>query len=153
MILSTIFTHMAELHTKITINAPAEEVWAVLTDFERYAEWNPFIVNSTGKAEVGATLTNTMRQPDKDHVFKPTVTKCDPPRYFEWLGKLFFSGLFDGRHYFQLEETEPGKTVFTHGEYFSGILVGLIWKKIEAGTRAGFEAMNEALKAKLESQA
>lgn len=38
-----------------------------------------------------------------------------------------------------------------HGEYFSGLLVPLAWGGMEAGTRAGFVAMNEALKARAET--
>lgn len=29
--------------TRITIDAPIETVWDVLLDWEKYAEWNPFV--------------------------------------------------------------------------------------------------------------
>jgi uncharacterized protein YndB with AHSA1/START domain len=32
---------MKEIHTEIEINASAEKVWRVLTDFAAYSEWNP----------------------------------------------------------------------------------------------------------------
>ena len=35
---------MKHLHTEIQIEAGPAEVWAVLTDFARYADWNPFLV-------------------------------------------------------------------------------------------------------------
>ncbi len=35
------------LHTEIDIEAPPETVWRILTDLERYGEWNPFVVSST----------------------------------------------------------------------------------------------------------
>jgi hypothetical protein len=38
-----------------------------------------------------------------------------------------------------------------HGEKFSGLLVGLAKSSLEGGTRAGFVAMNKALKARVES--
>ena len=35
----------------IDIHAPAEEVWQTMVDFERYGEWNPFLVRiETAKA-------------------------------------------------------------------------------------------------------
>jgi hypothetical protein len=34
---------MKELHTEIEINASAERVWRVLTDFAAYPKWNPFV--------------------------------------------------------------------------------------------------------------
>ena len=29
--------------TRITIDAPINEVWDVLLDWEKYSEWNPFV--------------------------------------------------------------------------------------------------------------
>jgi uncharacterized protein YndB with AHSA1/START domain len=34
---------MKELHSEIEIDASAERVWAILTDFASYPRWNPFI--------------------------------------------------------------------------------------------------------------
>lgn len=34
---------MKELFTEIEIKATPESVWQLLTDFEKYPEWNPFI--------------------------------------------------------------------------------------------------------------
>ena len=33
---------------KIEIAAPPTAVWAILMDFDRYPEWNPFIVKISG---------------------------------------------------------------------------------------------------------
>ena len=41
------------IDTEILIQASSERVWAVLTDFAAYPEWNPFIVSLEGKAEWG----------------------------------------------------------------------------------------------------
>jgi hypothetical protein len=43
-------------------------------------------------------------------------------------------------------------TRFAQGEQFSGILVGLFMSRMETATKAGFHAMNQALKARAESQ-
>ncbi len=40
---------MKVIHTEIEINAPAEAVWRVLTDFAAYPEWNPFVPPSGGR--------------------------------------------------------------------------------------------------------
>ncbi len=62
-------------------------------------------------------------------------------------------GLFDGDHYFKIEELSDGKIRFIHGEKFRGILALLLWGSIEAGTKQGFQAINEALKAIAEAEA
>ena len=142
---------MKELKTEIIIRAPRSGVWQVLTDFNRYAEWNPFITSSQGKAVVGTQLTNQMQSGDKTFTFKPKLTQVDPEQYLEWLGHLAIPGLFDGRHYFRLEAIEPELTQLTQGERFSGILSGLILKRIAEDTRHGFIAMNRALQQRAEA--
>jgi hypothetical protein len=60
-----------------------------------------------------------------------------------------FRGLFDGEHYFILAPGNAGSTILTQGEDFAGLLVPLLRSALEGKTRAGFEAMNLALKQRL----
>ena len=50
-----------QLDSMIDIDAPAERVWQVLTDFGAYPAWNPFIVRADGAAEEGSRLTVRMQ--------------------------------------------------------------------------------------------
>lgn len=142
-----------ELHTEIDIAATPELVWQVLTDLEQYSDWNPFITSSLGKTDVGEKLVNRMEAPGgKPMTFKPRVTVVDKVETFEWLGKLGFSGMFDGRHRFEVEASPTG-TKFTQSESLDGILVRFLRKTLDTQTKAGFEEMNVALKARAESLA
>lgn len=143
---------MKELKTEIIINAPWETVWEILTDFEQYALWNPFIVNSSGKAVAGERITNQMKQGEKTFTFKPKLIEVQPYQKLEWIGHLMVPGLFDGHHYFHLEKIGAGQTKLIHGEKFSGLLRKLIMKNLEEGTRDGFVRMNRALKERAEQQ-
>ena len=143
-----------ELHTEITIDAPTRVVWEVLVDLDRYAEWNPFVVRSSGTVAVGERLVNRLQPPGgRAMTFRPTVTQVETGRAFEWLGRLGLPGIFDGRHRFELRETPSGETVLTHTEQFAGILVRAMRTSLDDNTKAGFEAMNAALKARAEAQA
>ena len=140
-----------ELKTDIEIDAPPEAVWTVLTDLDRYAEWNPFVISASGQVEVGERLVNRMQPPrGRAMTIKPTVTEVETASVFEWLGVLGFSGLFDGRHRFELHRTPTGTRV-AHNEYFNGLLVRPLRKWLDNQTRSGFDAMNEALKARAEA--
>ena len=140
-----------QLHTEIEIDATPAEVWAVLTDLDGYAEWNPFVVSSAGKAAVGERLVNRIEPPGgKSMTFKPTVTEVVEHQTFEWLGRFIIPGIFDGRHRFELAPTESGGTRLTHTEQFSGILVRFMRSSLDTQTLAGFKAMNAALKARSE---
>ncbi|MEO0734028.1 MAG: SRPBCC domain-containing protein [Bacteroidota bacterium] len=136
------------LQTDILIPASPAAVWAVLTDFARYPEWNPFVTKATGDWRAGSTVAITAGGMN----FRPRVLTFQPQRELRWRGKLLMNGLFDGEHYWTLEERTPGHTFLTHGEHFNGALVPLFRKKLETATKAGFIAMNEALKVRVSAQ-
>lgn len=141
------FAPRNDVRTEVTISAPPAKVWSVLTDAAGYREWNPFLVDMKGTPAVGETLENTMKpEGGSAMTFRPTVLVADKDREFRWLGRLVAPRIFDGEHYFLLEETATG-TRLVHGETFRGILLWVI------GTdrfRADFERMNAALKARVE---
>jgi hypothetical protein len=139
-----------KIETEILIDASPEKVWSVLTNFDNHPRWNPFIKSITGEKTVGKNLVVKIQPPDGGGMtFKPVVLKFDPLREFRWRGKLGIKGIFDGEHYFILEELAPDRTRFIHGENFSGILVALMKGALEK-TRQGFMLMNASLKRECE---
>ena len=44
---------MKRLHSEVLIDASPAEVWAILTDFSGYHEWNPFLVEASGVPREG----------------------------------------------------------------------------------------------------
>jgi hypothetical protein len=132
------------LHLTTTIDLPCspKKAWAVLTDFAAYPNWNPFITQASGDWAVGKTVEITaggMR-------FQPEVLQFSAGKELRWKGKLLFNGLFDGEHYFLLTQNGDGTTTLEHGEQFSGLLIPVFSKKLKTETKAGFIAMNEALR-------
>jgi len=143
---------MRELTTSVEIESSPEEVWKVLMDFESYPEWNPFVTAITGHPAAGERLDVTLQNPGgKKMNVSPTVTAADTRSRFSWLGKLGVKGIFDGHHHFRIEPLADGSVRFTQSEEFSGILVSSLWRMLDSKTRAGFEAMNTALKARVEA--
>ena len=138
---------MREIKTEIEINADAEKVWGILTDFDHYNDWNPYIVKASGKPIAGQDLRLTMSlQGGKERSLKPIVTKVVPNQEFRWQGIMYFAGLFDEEHIYAIEQIEPQKVRFMQRELYNGLLLPFKWKGINEGTGEGFKAMNEALK-------
>lgn len=132
------------IQTSILIQASPEKIWTILTDFERYPQWNPFIIYISGKATEGSSLTVQIQPPQsKSMTFRPVVTSVKKFQELSWLGKLLFKGLFDGAHHFRLQDNSDGSTTFFQSEDFSGILSNIIPLK---HTEAGFHLMNQKLK-------
>ena len=143
---------MKELQTEIEINAPAERVWRVLTDFAAYPEWNPFIRRVDGEVCIGARPHVQIRPSGgKEMSFRPTVLVADPNRELRWLGHFWLTGLFNGDHSFSIEPLGDGRVRFVQRERFGGLLVPLLWKMLDRDTRRSYEDMNRALKLRAES--
>ena len=142
-----------QIVTQMDIGASPERVWSILMDFSTYPQWNPFIRSLSGAAKPGEKLRVTI-QPEgrKAMTFRPGVLTAIAQQELRWLGRLGVSGLFDGEHYFQLTALSDGNTRFTQGEQFSGALVGLFLPRMEAAIKAGFDAMNRALKDRAEAK-
>jgi hypothetical protein len=142
---------MYEIKTEIDIESTSEQVWSILTDFPAQSSWNPFIRSIEGPLQRGARLTVSIQPAGaKPMTFRPTVLVATPNVELRWLGHLLFRGVFDGEHYFQIARSTPGRVRFVQGEKFSGLLVSLAKATLESGTRAGFIAMNQALKTRAE---
>jgi hypothetical protein len=143
---------MKTLHSEITIAAPPEHVWDVLVDVERYADWNPFLVDATGMPAEGTRLRVTLSPPGGRRMkMRPRVTAFERPLTFEWLGHVLLPGIFDGRHRFELHPVDGGRaTRLVQREEFRGMLVPLLARQLDKGTLAGFAAMNQAIKARVE---
>ncbi len=142
-----------ELRTEVEIDAPPDRVWAVLTDFAAYGEWNPFITEVRGKLEPGGRLRVELSYADgRNTAFRSSVLKVDRAEELRWVSKLWFKGLFDGEHFFQLHALEGGRTRLVQGENFSGLFVKLAANTFTQ-TGRGFVGMNAALKRRVEKGA
>lgn len=142
---------MFDLRTETEIRATSSRIWSVLIDFPAYPAWNPFVRSIEGTPEVGSTLKVSV-QPEggKGMTFQPTVLAAIPNQELRWRGRVLVPGIFDGEHYFQIQPLQSGSSLFIHGERFSGVLIPFFKSALNAGTRAGFVAMNRALKERAE---
>ena len=135
-----------EISTNIIINAPVAEVWTEFIHFEKYPEWNPFVKSIEGELIVGKKFKAKIDSMS----FSPVLKSNIPEKSFSWKGKLLFPGIFDGHHSFECIENEDGTTLFVQEEQFFGILVPFLRKKLNTEIINGFNAMNRALKDRVE---
>ena len=135
----------ATVDTRIDIDASAEAVWAVLTDFDAYPQWNPFWVRVTGTLRVGGRLRVRVRPPLGVPLrFRPQIVHCDEPRELWLRGELGWRWLAHGEHRFEIVPCDHGVRLM-HSETFGGILPRLLRRVLTVQTHRGFEAMNQAL--------
>lgn len=142
---------MQQLDAYVDIDAPPEKVWAVLTDFGSYPEWNPFVVQASGELKVGERLNVTLQVPDMKPVsFKPRLLDVEPGRLIRWKGVTWLPGLFDGRHTLSVEPLPDGRSRFRTHEDVTGILLPFLGNVMRR-TQRGFEALAAAVKKRAET--
>lgn len=143
-----------ELRTEVEIDAPAAHVLAVLRDFERYPEWNPFITAISGKLAVGEQLAVELSLPEgKSYLLKPRLTALrDEAEAGElrWRGAFLLPALLEAEHFFLVTTLGPRRSRFVQGENFSGLLLRFAGNTLTLTAR-GFVYMNQALKKRAEA--
>ena len=134
------------MHTEIVIDAPPEDVWAVLMDTEKYPEWNPVFVEVDGTFEVGASLANQVVEPGKDAVtMNATVKAIEPLKRINQGGGL--PGVITFDHNYYLEAENGGTRVIQH-EVDQGFYM-YFWDS--SWVEPAYASVNEALKERVEN--
>jgi hypothetical protein len=141
---------MPTIETAVDIDAPRADVWQTLTDFDAYGEWNPHLTTVEGSlTEGGALEVRVERAGAKPRELTVTLTAVDRGRRLVWVGTVGFGSLFEGRHVFELEPLVGNRTRLHNREDVSGLLSGVF---VTATPERDYEAMNEALKRRVESR-
>ncbi|MBN3786597.1 SRPBCC domain-containing protein [Burkholderia sp. Ac-20353] len=135
---------------ELVVGRPPAEVWKVVANGAAYADWNPFITRVDGEFKEGATVRIVIGTEPNAMVFAPKVLRVRVGRDLCWRGSVWIRGIFDGEHCIHLSSVN-GSTLVEQSERFTGLLAGRLTEGIVRDTRQQFQAMNAALKKRVES--
>ena len=138
------------IHTEIIINAPAETVWHVLTDWDRLGEWSPTLMGMRGEIRHGHEVECEYRF--RGSVIKPKHTlHFEEGREFGWSDPML-PGVVD-RHRYRVEALPDGRTRFVQSDEVRGGLLSLLfgWLFMREMVTS-YPAFNHALKQRVEGQ-
>ena len=139
------------IKTETVINAPADRVWAEMTDFASFPSWNPFVREASGRLEPGEQLKIRLQLDRMKMTFKPRVTVVEPNRELRWLATLGRPGVFDVDRAFQIEPPAAGSVLFVMSEECTGWLTPVMFAtNLEAQLYRGYDAFNNALRMRVE---
>lgn len=145
---------MFTIAARSVIHAPVAKVWQVLTDFSAYKEWSTMLLPEQDAApKLGATIKLRLSMSNSfSYSFEPMVIALDENRHFAWRQKTVIAGVFDGEHHFELKTLSNAQTELHNFEHYSGVL-SPIFKRLPMmqSAPAGFEAMNNEIKARAEA--
>ncbi|HEX7911911.1 MAG TPA: SRPBCC domain-containing protein [Paraburkholderia sp.] len=141
--------HNGTIETEILIDRPPQDVWQILTATESYPLWNPEIVRLNGQLKQGNVIEFVEGAGSDAMTFHPTILAVQPDRELRWKGYVWFPGIFDGEHRFVLQAVGT-RTRFIQSETFTGIFAGTLTDKVLQRTIGSMQAMNVALKNRVE---
>jgi len=136
---------------RIGVQAPAETIWEVLADIERWAHWNPLYPKAEGRLRIGAPLTLEVALPDrKPQTIRPVIIDWIPNEQIHWRLSAM-GGLVRTTRYLEIEKLTETGCIFANGEVFAGPLGDMAVRSLGRAARRGFAAMGEAVKTRAEA--
>ena len=133
------------------VQAPAEIVWEVISDFAAWGDWNPIHPRIEGALRIGTPLNVEVVLGDAPaKVIEAVVQDWVPYEQLHWRTKRL-RGFVTAIRYLEIENMGPANATFSNGELFVGPLVRLVSRDERRRLRAAYTRMGEAVKTRAEA--
>jgi hypothetical protein len=140
-----------KLEHRLGIRAPAEAIWEVIADVERWSEWNPLYPKAAGVIRIGSPLELEVALPGQvTRAIRPVIKDWVPNEQLHWRLSMV-GGLVKSTRYIEIERLVDNACIFSNGELFEGLLGPAVARRMRGAFRQGFAAMGEAVKARAEA--
>ncbi|KIG16056.1 hypothetical protein DB30_04928 [Enhygromyxa salina] len=133
------------VRTSIVIAAPPAQVWDALIDIDSYPRWNPVLSLRPWRGDLlraGHRAWLSLKPFPVPVVMPVRVEVVEPGRELCWSGGPW--GVLRGRHGFELRD-RGAETEVIHSERFDGLLVPLLWSRMEPELERLYGGVNTAL--------
>jgi hypothetical protein len=136
--------------TEIEINASPDKVWTVLANINDWKNWSPIIKDSSGEAKMDSKLVITMiseegKEGKPGPRYEPVITVFEKYKNLTWSAKMMAGFVMTNGKVLILEKTSLG-TKLIHKETFSGLMVPMMWGKVQENVPEMLDLMNSTLK-------
>ena len=138
---------------RVEIDATPAQVWAVITDFASYEEWNPFTVRVEATLELGSPVVLHLPDPSKPGETFATheqISVIDAPHHLQYNTGDSIPGIHAVRDQW-VEDLGDGRSAYRTTDVFTGEHAGPVFAMQQEWVTAGFNATAHALKARVES--
>ena len=141
-----------QTYTSIVINAPLEEVWNTLTDWDNISDWSSTLKNiegerfNHGKVVVSYIVNGNIYETDHNFIYTENME-------FGWSDPMegTFSGLTDN-HRFRVEKISDNQTLFVQVDDFKGEGDEISAREVANQTIKFFPTFNQELKKEVENK-
>ena len=133
------------------IRAPAEDVWGILADVEKYGEWNPFTTRVESALEVASPVDLLVDMRFFKTRQRQWIQAVEPPGLLAWGMAGGARLLLLSRREQRLETRGDRRCRYHTTDTFSGLLAPLVVLLFGRIVRRGFNDAARALKARAEA--
>jgi len=137
--------------TYIDIDAPKEDVWATLTDWENLGSWSSSFISLEGDFVDGGHVKVAFRVLGLTQRYEHDLIDFDDGSQFAW-SDPFLLGMVD-HHVYRVEATGPSSTRFHQTDQASGGAAGVIGALMARMMRNMYDRFNSELKIEVERRA
>jgi uncharacterized protein YndB with AHSA1/START domain len=136
----------------LEIEAPAETLWSVLTDFPAYGEWNPFVPDCRCDLRPGGAIDMHVRLGRKPQWQREWILEVRPGQSFSYRMKPLPMGLLRSLRVHRIEAMSPGRCRYESHFEIAGFLQPLVTGLLGGKLQRGFAEMAAGLKRHTESK-
>jgi hypothetical protein len=104
---------------EMVVAAPRMRIWRLLTNFEQYERWNPYVVQARGDARIGNQLTFGTEKGDE---LEPEVMDVKSQRKLRWRTRRLAPGILDEEQTFRIIPVGDGRFRLVYEGRIEGVL-------------------------------
>ncbi|MEV0245804.1 SRPBCC domain-containing protein [Nocardia sp. NPDC050712] len=135
----------------VYIDAPAEVVWRVLTDFAHYGDWNPFVPECKTSLVPGEPIDMVVNLGPRRQRQREFIRSHTPGREFSYTMKPVPLGTLHSARTHTVTAVTPTRTRYESHFELNGWLHPVVAALLGKQLRNGFEGMTAAVQRQSES--
>lgn len=143
---------MVVVESVITVDAPAEIAWEVVTDLPNYPQWNPYNPLLVSTLEIGAPIEiHFHMKPGRPiSIVHEEIVRHEPGREFAF-HTLYPRWLMYGVRLHRIEPLSPTQCTYLNNETFTGLALPILVWGFQRDLQAGFDVVAQSLKRRAEA--
>jgi hypothetical protein len=135
---------------RLGISAPAHIIWEAISDLGQWGAWNPTYPKVSGRLSIGAPIVLEEALPGEKQARQLQGSVVDWVPDMQLLVALKPTSGIRTLWYLEIDKLSDHGCIFASGAILEGWRARFVSRHERHARRAGFEAMNEAVKARAE---